>query len=108
MRGATKRESERGRWLEAEPHYRVAIRLDSSRIQDVRELMTTLVKLDRADDAVEFAARWQKQHPDVRDEGGDQTGPHDPEEGGAGQERHEQLAQELAVVVELLGAHVHS
>ena len=38
---------------------------------------------------------------------GDEADPHDPQEDGAGQDRHEELAQELAVVVEVLRAQVH-
>ena len=37
----------------------------------------------------------------------DQADPQEPQEHGAGQERHEELAEELAVVVEVLGAQVH-
>ena len=40
-------------------------------------------------------------------EGDDEAGPQQPEEHGAGEQGHEQLAEELAVVVEVLGAQVH-
>ena len=44
---------------------------------------------------------------DVEEEGADQPEPHQPQGDRAGQDRHEELSQELAVVVEVLGAQVH-
>ena len=44
---------------------------------------------------------------DVQREGGDQPDAHEPQEHRAGQDRHEELAEELAVVVEVLGPEVH-
>ena len=40
-------------------------------------------------------------------EGGDETDAQQPQEDRAGEDRYEDLAQELAVVVELLGPEVH-
>ena len=59
----------RDRWLEAEPHYRAALALDSTRIQDARELLVTLVKLKRAEEAVQLGRAWREKHPDIKDEG---------------------------------------
>lgn len=59
----------RDRWLEAEPHYREAVRLDHTRIQDVRELVTVLTKLGRVEDAVVFGRKWQSTHAGEEDNG---------------------------------------
>jgi tetratricopeptide (TPR) repeat protein len=59
----------RDRWLEAEPHYREAVRLDHTRIQDVRELVTVLAKQGRVEDAVIFGRKWQSTHADEKDNG---------------------------------------
>ena len=44
---------------------------------------------------------------DVEHEGDDQPEPQQPQRHGAGQERHQELAEPLAVVVEVLGPEVH-
>jgi tetratricopeptide (TPR) repeat protein len=59
----------RGRWREAEPHYREAVRLDPKRIADVRELVVVLVKLNRAAEAVVYGRTWRAAHADIEDVG---------------------------------------
>ncbi len=59
----------RDRWREAEPHYRAALELDPTRMQDARELVVTLTKLNRAPEAVRLGQEWRGRHAGIPDDG---------------------------------------
>ncbi|MFT3831184.1 MAG: hypothetical protein QM691_15920 [Opitutaceae bacterium] len=56
------------RWPDAERHYRAALSLDPELRSAARDLISTLLKLGRAGDAVVFGARWAAEHRDAVDE----------------------------------------
>jgi tetratricopeptide (TPR) repeat protein len=55
------------RWAEAERYYRAALALDPAQLSAARDLISTLLKLGRAGDAVAFGARWAEEHGDAVD-----------------------------------------
>lgn len=56
-----------GRWPAAEGHYRAALELEPDSCRAARALVSTLVRQDRAREAVEFGRRWREANADAGD-----------------------------------------